>query len=93
MATGAVEKSLTATGQTDWLQVSKEFNVSVDFTTGSGSGTVVLERSFDGSNAKPGALESYTADAEKVGESPEDVYYRLRCTAYTSGTIALRLSY
>lgn len=94
MAIGVVEESFTATGQTEGLAIQGGFNISVDFTTGSGSGTVVLERSFDGGSTwKPGAVESYSNDTEKVGDSPEDIQYRLRCSVYVSGTIAARLSY
>lgn len=94
MATGKVEESFTSTGQTDWMAVDQSFNISVDFTTNSGVGTVVLERSFDGQNAKPAAIETITADTEKVGDpAGESIYYRLRCSAYTSGTITARLSY
>lgn len=93
MTVGIAEKAFAATGQTDWLQVSGEFNISVDFTTGSGVGTVILERSFDGVTAKPGVLETYAADMEKVGSNPENIFVRLRCSVFTSGTIAARLSY
>lgn len=93
MTVGITEESFGATGQTDWLQVSGDFNISVDFTTGSGVGTVILERSFDGVSAKPGVLEEYTADMEKVGSNPENIFVRLRCSAFTSGTITARLSY
>jgi hypothetical protein len=93
MATGLASKDLAATGETDWLQVNGDFNISVDMTTGSGVGTVVLQRSFDGVNAKPAAVDTYTGDTEEVGNNPERIWVRLKVTDYTSGTISLRLSY
>jgi hypothetical protein len=63
-------------------------------------GTVVLERTFDaGTNWIPvlryctGTAVSYTAPASEVLPEPEgDVQWRLRCSAYTSGTANYRLS-
>lgn len=62
-------------------------------------GTVQLERSFDqGTTWLPitaGGTQIYvwTAPASETFEEPEGgVYYRLNCTAYTSGTINYRIS-
>ena len=92
MTIGVVEQSFTATGQTTGLEIQGDFNISVDFSTGSGVGQVDLERSFDeGVTFK--VVESYTSDVERVGNSPEQLVYRLRVSSFTSGTIAVRLSY
>ena len=67
------------------------FNVSVDFTTGSGVGTVALQRSFDdGVTWK--TVKTYTSGAEELADCPDDVLYRFNCTAYTSGTIKCIMS-
>ena len=73
------------------------FNVSV---WGTFVGTAVLERSFDAGTTwipvlRPGGntAVSYTAPSSEVLYEPEDsVMYRLRCSAWTSGTINYRLS-
>jgi len=94
MTIGVVEQSFTATGQTTGLEIQGDFNISVDFSTGSGVGQVELERSFDdGVTFKPGSVDFFVADTEKVGNSPEQLVYRLRVSSFTSGTIAVRLSY
>lgn len=83
---------------TNSIQIPAEpFNVSV---YGTFVGTVVLEKTFDnGTNYIPvlrpnsGTAISYTAPGTEVLCEPEaGVKYRLRCTAYTSGTINTRLS-
>ena len=74
-----------------------QFNISL---WGTFVGTVVLECSFDGfTTAIPvnryctGTAVSYTAPANEVLPCPEGgVQYRLRCSAYTSGTANYRLS-
>lgn len=73
------------------------FNVAV---YGTFVGTVVLEKTYDGGTnwvpvLRPGGntAVSYTAPSTEVLYEPEDsVAYRLRCSAYTSGTINYRLS-
>jgi len=78
-----------ATGTSASFAAEPKFNISV---SGFGTATVALQRSFDdGSSWK--TIESYTADTEKYATEVEaGVLYRLNCTAYTSGTIAYRLS-
>lgn len=94
MTSVVIEVSFTATGSSGPIKVQGEFNISLDFSTGSGVGQVDLERSFDnGTTFKPAAVDSYQDDNEKVGSSPELIMYRLTCSTYTSGTIAGRLSY
>lgn len=76
---------------------ARKVNVAV---YGTFVGTAVLERSFDGGTnyvpvLRPGGntAVSYTAPSSEVLEEPEPgVMWRLRCSAYTSGTISYRLS-
>jgi hypothetical protein len=74
---------------------ARPFNVSV---WGTFSGSVQLERSFDGSawlpiTAAGMQLYVWSAPASEVAEEPEyGVLYRLNCTAYASGTINYRMS-
>lgn len=66
------------------------------------SGTVQLERSFDGGNVwlpcntgMAGTLASYNAGTPvslTFGEPEKNVLYRVNCLAYTSGTINYRIS-
>ncbi len=87
-----ITSSFTATGAGNAMEVGDSVNVSVDFTTGSGVGTVAVQRSLDG-GATWHTVESYTADAEKIADSAGGAMFRLNCTAYTSGTIAGQISY
>lgn len=95
MGTGSsIEVSFTATGDSDFITVEGDFNISLDFSTGSGVGQVDLVRSFDkGATFKPGLVDFFVDDTEKVGNSLESIRYRLTCSSYTSGTIAGRLSF
>jgi len=83
-----IEGNITGTGATSNTQLAGKFNLSL---TGFGTATVDLERSIDGGKTW-GAVESFTADAQRTGESAGSAHYRLNCTAYTSGTIVYRLS-
>jgi len=73
------------------------FNVAV---WGTFSGSVTLERSFDGGTTwitcgkdSSGTAATYTAPASlTVSEPEQNVLYRLNCTAYVSGTINYRIS-
>lgn len=70
------------------------------FFTGTFSAIAQLEKSFDGGNSfVPASLDtagdpaSYSVPASVTGFEPEKgIYYRVNCTAYTSGTINVRLS-
>ena len=82
----------TGVGGADPAPLKDKLNVTVDFTTGSGIGTIQLQRSFN-KGVKWYVMESYTADTSKIFDEPEHgVEYRLNCSAFTSGTIAGRLS-
>ena len=88
-----LEESFTGTGATATdIPLSGKFNFSADFTTGTGIGTVQLQRSFD-SGVSWKTTDSLTADDESVGEAVENsVRWRLNCSAFTSGTIIARIS-
>jgi hypothetical protein len=89
MAVASVSGQFTGTGASASVALYGKFNVSVQ---GFGTATVALQRSFDNGSTW-NTVESYTAPTDKVGEEPEaGILYRLNCTAYTSGTIAYRLS-
>lgn len=92
-----VSGSFTGTGQSaTFLANARDpsveggrFNIDL---SGFGTATVVLQRSFDNGSTW-NAVKSYSADASEMGEEAEaGVLYRFNCTAYTSGTIAYRLS-
>lgn len=87
-ARGPVTGSFEATGASNAIS-GLNLNISL---SGFGVGTVQLQRSFDDGSTWF-AVKSYTADAQERCDEPEtNVYYRLECTAYTSGTISYRLS-
>ena len=74
------------------VPLSGKFNFSADFTTGTGVGTVQLQRSFD-NGVTWKTTDEFTADDESVGDAVENsVRWRLNCSAYTSGTITARIS-
>jgi hypothetical protein len=79
------EGTISGTGAKSAITLGSAFSLSLrDF----GTATVVLERSLGGDAW--GVVESFTADAEKVGDSNGDLF-RLNCTAYASGTISYTL--
>jgi hypothetical protein len=95
LANQVVQGTFTATGSSVSAAFYGPFNVSV---WGTFAGTIVLERSFDGSTTwlprtdVPGN-GSYTAVASFVVAEPErGVLYRLRCSVFTSGTMNYRMS-
>lgn len=97
LATNIVSGSFVATGNSATQQYLGMFNVSL---SGTFVGTVILERSFDGgTNFLPVAIDTsgtpnaYTAPMSIVVNEPEPgAIYRLRCSAYTSGTITYRMA-
>lgn len=71
-----------------------DFNISV---WGTFSGTVVVERSFDGGNTWipkwPDAVYSISTPVTFSDNEPEEgVRYRLNCTGFSSGPINYRVS-
>jgi hypothetical protein len=84
-------------GRTAAIGLYGQFNFII---AGTFVGTVILERSWDGGNTwvthgtdNWTTLASFTAPVSEVGLEPEQgMLWRLRCTAYTSGTIIARLS-
>ena len=84
---GIQKGTITATGTTSIVSLGRAFNLSLGSF---GVASINLERSFDGEIW--GALETFTSDAERIGESNESAQYRLNTTAYTSGTITYRIS-
>ena len=94
MTIGVIETTFTSAVPGEGIAVEDSANISLDFTTGSGVGTVILQRSFDeGVTWKPTAIATYATDDEERVSTPEPVLYRLNCTVFTSGIIVGRLSY
>jgi hypothetical protein len=105
-ANAVVAGSFTATGHSASFLVTGWFNVSVYGSSGpngSWSGTVQLERSFDGGttwivagvgrSGTQNVWSTANTDASITAFEPEKgMLYRLDCTTYTSGTINYRLS-
>lgn len=96
-ATTLTSGTFTGTGNGTSTVFVGQFNLEL---SGTWAGTVVLERSFDGGTTfvsaamdTTGTAATYTANVSiVVFESEPGVIYRVRCSAYTSGTIAYRLS-
>lgn len=71
------------------------FNVSLDFVTGSFSGTAIVERSINGGTnwaaiVYPATSTAFTATSSQslpFLESQQGAQYRVRVSAYTSGTL------
>ena len=93
----SVVGSIDSTGASDAITVSagQLVDISVDFDTNSFSGTIDLERETKtgASNAAEWqVVESYTASAEKVGQSATQRRYRLNCSVASSGTAEIELT-
>lgn len=101
-ATSWIEDPLTADSGEGSLSEALAFNlggINVE-VWGTFTGTVVIESSFDGgANFRPvrtdlagTALQFTAAGGCLIDEVERGVVYRARCTAYTSGTINVRIS-
>lgn len=91
-----VTGTFVATGQSSSFRADagRPFNFEL---RGTFVGTLVLERSLDGTNwvalSALGTSFSWTAPASEVFvEGETEALYRVNCTAYTSGTVNYRLS-
>jgi hypothetical protein len=94
-----VTGSFTAAAQTSSSFIplaGREFNWTI---WGTFVATIVLERTFNGGtnwHALTGAgttISEVTAACSEIAKESEwGVYYRLRCSAYTSGTANYRIS-
>jgi hypothetical protein len=89
-------QALSSAAAAGGIEMRGKFNASVQ---GTFVGTVVLQRSYDGSTWETvskdasGSDASFTAPCSLVVEESETgVQYRWNCTAYTSGTINTRIS-
>lgn len=98
--------NFAATGVSGSIALYGSFNVSLYGSSGPNgawTGSVQLERSFDGgatwlvcSTSAAGAQAVYSAGSKDVSvvvsEPERGVLYRLDCTAFTSGPINYRIS-
>ena len=80
-----------ATGASNGFVTAKGFNISV---SGTYAGTIQIQRSFDQGVTWLNVLElTANQEVERRVDDPEvGVYWRLECTAYTSGTATYRIS-
>ena len=89
--------AVTATGATNLGVMLGYYRL---FFSGTFTATAQLECSYDGGSTWiPASLDtsgdaaSYSTPVSLTGFEPEKgIYYRVNCTAYTSGTINVRLS-
>jgi hypothetical protein len=97
-STDAGQAGFTAAGQASpWVAMEGPFTVMGSGGTG---GTFAIDASFDGGTtsvvmARPdGSTTAYTAPCVVVqnASQEEDVMYRVRCVALSSGTMAWRIS-
>ena len=86
LAPGVLLGSFTGTGN-DGAFIS--FLGPFNFAAWGGSGTIVLEASFDGGTTWIGVPAN---DSGTVISVATGVMYRARCSAFTSGTVNYRIS-
>lgn len=97
LAATVVTGTFTGTGNGTASAFLGTFNLEL---SGTWVGSVQLERSFDGGTTyvavgkdTSGTAAAYTSNVSIVViEGEPGTLYRVRCTAFTSGTIAYRLS-
>ncbi len=92
MGRKAVTKSVTgANSFSDAVELTGNFNLSI---SGTWTGTVTVQRSFDGGSTWYD-VETWTANTEEYGfEAEKGIQYKvgIKTGAYGSGTCVLRLS-
>jgi hypothetical protein len=105
-ATACASTSTATAGCSSWFMAQGTFNVvfgGASGPNGSYSATLAIDRSFDGGSTwyvagvgGSGAQAIYSTpnqDVSLLGTEPErGVLYRLRCSAWSSGTINYRFS-
>jgi len=95
MASRSITASLTGTGSSASFAPMANggdgrFNVSV---SGTFVGTFILRRSFDDGSTWLDTATTGTAPAESQHQDTEhDVLYEVECSAFTSGTLVIRIS-
>lgn len=80
-------------GTTGGLNNERQFTVTV---TGTWSGTLTIERSFDGPDSGFKSYATISANGTTTKEDQDDnaiIYYRVRFTTYISGTAYVTLTY
>jgi len=97
----------SATGQSNEYAIPRgTYNLSINFTVGSGSGSVQVERSFDdgaswellSKDSTPNQAIFTDQDFSGIAEEPEQatdgkhILWRFNCTDFTSGSIRCRIS-
>lgn len=86
VATGSSAGLIPVTGS---FSIPRNMNISL---SGTFTATVLVERSFDGGTTYH-LVDTHTAIVEtNIIEQETSVLYRLRCSAYTDGTVVYRLS-
>jgi len=91
---GIVNYSFTADTQSSGEIKARDnelIALSLDFTTGSGSMTIVLQRKIGGGEWK--TLDTYTGDTEiNIEAVTRYCAYRCTTTAYTTGTTVMNMA-
>lgn len=89
MGKNVISGTFTGTGNSATSPIYGQYNYSL---WGTWVGTVIIERSFDGGTTWIEIGSSTTnGDTHTQYEPERGVLYRLRCSAYTSGTINYRV--
>lgn len=74
----------------DATEIIKMYGYYTVSILGTWVGTITLERALE--EGRWGAVDTYTANEEAYEYEPEPCEYRLRMSAYTSGTASVILS-
>lgn len=90
MANQKIYKAFTATGNSAANVVYGNFNVSVQFANASQTGTIHLERSYDGTTFE--VTDKLSSNTSAVALEPErGVTYQFSCQSISGGTITARI--